>query len=271
MEQQKKEAIFSDLEKAVEESLTANRQKELDEKAEEERKQRLLAEEVAKAEAEYQRLEEVQMQRESLVTNETASEESCINIHVRHISLGRIQRLFSTADNFRSVYNWVGSLHHEPELFRLFAVPSVLVKPENLVDDMGTLNMVRCSKEECMLDNDNGEDSVIIGPDGSVETETDENDTLPIEELQNETPENAKTTTRMAWETLENTRLEARGKLEASSTYEDGVAIRRHFARCDLLGIYSEDEILSSNLSFKLKDENAVGDGVNREVSGLFW
>ena len=72
-----------------------------------------------KNEAHRVHLKTVQEKRAQHVPLEPSLSQPCCVITVIHLSMGRKTRLFSSHSKMEDVYNWIGSLCEEPELFEL--------------------------------------------------------------------------------------------------------------------------------------------------------
>ena len=81
-------------------------------------------------------LKELQADRKQLLREEPNLADDCTLIILNHATLGRQKRLFISQYTMEEVYNWVGSLSHEIELFELCTgVPGCIyvIDPHDLV------------------------------------------------------------------------------------------------------------------------------------------
>ena len=111
---------------AYESSLKIDQEKEAQKKQEITEKRDHLLKELKDAE----RKEKLRESRQARVPLEPAADsENCILVHVRHSSMGVIQRRFKHSDKVAAIYDWVGSLSDIPEHFELTDHALVLIAP----------------------------------------------------------------------------------------------------------------------------------------------
>ena len=82
-------------------------------------------------------LKQLQEERKRLVPEEPSLSQDCSVITIHHISLGRKTRQFPSNRKMEFVYNWVGSLNDQPELFELLVClpAATVVDPDAVVSD----------------------------------------------------------------------------------------------------------------------------------------
>ena len=106
--------------------LEIDREKDRQKKIEKEKKKE--AEDRKLSHDQY--LKQRQEARKSLLLPEPDLTDDCVLVVVNHMTLGRKERFFLSSENCESIYNWVGSLAPEPELFRVSMAPNIVIQPD---------------------------------------------------------------------------------------------------------------------------------------------
>ena len=188
-----------------------------------------------------QKKENIRKAREDRVTMEPDLTEDSVVVCIKHISLGRIQRLFACTDRAQAVYDWIGSLCHEPLYFELCTQFSQdVINPDSEVKHLhkNLLIMIETTVP------------VNIGQDESV---TFAGHHIDLDEV---------------FEKIEHRRLQVRDSL---SGIIKSICVSRDSVFEDLMGFYKQnDDILNHNIMVYFQDEQAAGDGVAREAYSIF-
>ena len=110
--------LVSDQNKEYDQSLRADRQKDL---------------EIEQKETENTRLEEVRLARLARLEHEATLEEEHVVVAVRHTELKLQTRFFRSTSTMTAVYDWIGSLSREPEHFQLYNCNRLPAVPDDKV------------------------------------------------------------------------------------------------------------------------------------------
>lgn len=88
-----------------------------------------------------------QSKRRAHLLPEPSLNDDSVLVVVNHLHFGRKERFFLSTETCESIYNWIGSLSPEPELFELRMIPNTLVDP-NWVITKVERNVLNMSKKE---------------------------------------------------------------------------------------------------------------------------
>ena len=275
---------FEELEKALEDSLEADRGKET---RKEERKADLDSQ-MRMAKEEVERLERLRQSREQRCPLEPSDNEPHVRVSVRHNIFGVITRAFAPEGTISGIYDWVGSLSPTPEHFHLIAFPSSTLYPEDQIMTVkNTIINMTVAEEPIPLCRDENDVHFLDGwgfeganedtwsdveeqmiplspsPDDQSSYKVEQvNNTPPVQLLQGENKTDSD-----AVRSLEDKRIKHLSGLLPGRI----VIIDRHDVVNELLALYKDDSILCSKLSVSFLSETALGDGVLREVFSSFW
>lgn len=241
--------------------------------------------------------EALRVSRENRVLYEPAPNKPRVTVSVRHPKLGVIKRAFPTGCKVSALYDWVGSLCTDPEHFSLAFSRQGIIYPEEDISSVAS-SMLCMSQCEFPIPLCKDEDEVSFY---NAQCDINHDDTIPDQESQQELPistheENDDTNLlsaqhffaevplrppaqllvddpeispgeQAALQELNVRQEQAKGKFENLMTKE----ISRHNCVHELLTLYQDETIVNHELIFSMRDEDAAGEGVRREVYSVFW
>ena len=88
--------------------------------------------EIRKVTEALEQKEKLRKLREERVVPMPNLDEEHLFIILNHIKTGEVKRLFCPTDTFQQVYDWIGSLYHEPEYFELLNQEDVIYPIESV-------------------------------------------------------------------------------------------------------------------------------------------
>ena len=166
-------------------------------------------------------------------------------ISVRHPELGTLRRIFPSCVTMNSAYDWIGSKAVFPMYFKLLLNPDVVIQPSEKISVYGR-NVLQMQEINMPLQLEEENEVSMKG--------------FSLEKACN-------------LDRIEQKRLEAKSKLQS-----DGLPILetshfqvdRHNIINDLFIVYAK-RVASKHISVEFADEDAVGDGVTRDVYSCFY
>lgn len=164
-------------------------------------------------------------------------------ICVRHTSIGEVKRLFKPEDSNQAIYDWVGSLSHEPVYFKLClqlsSDPLDPIKNIGATKDLSILNQVE------------------------LENPVTNNDSVTFLGECSFTNSNEK-----AYDEIE---LKRESTCDLLNPVSNLVSVSRENVLDDLLRIFEKKrDIMKACISVRFVNEAATGDGVAREAFSIF-
>ena len=241
------------------------------------------------------RKEELRESRKRRLHDEPAKDQEHITISIRHVDLGVISRRFSPDCKVIGIYDWVGSLALSPEHFCLTrASPSSIVYPDEDAKPLSMSMLYMQTRDEPLpLAKDDEEVQFYSGIKDSELDVTmplnDSNNDNGVDDLSNilekppaqlleedKVPSSEEKDTRNLLEGLQNKRRKETDKLLDEYDQDDEVVVTqvsRHNCVEELLNLYNckTKDITLWRRPLVFKQEDAVGDGVCREVYSVFW
>jgi hypothetical protein len=216
--------------------------------------------------------EELRMARERLTPPLPDTNDPHVIISVRHPDLGSVSRPFSSTSKMLDVYNWIGSLAPSPEHFFLArAFPRAYLYADEDVSSVGSsvLYMMKQEDPVPLTQCHTASDSSLP----STQQEMIESDIQIISDLPKQFMEEDTIPTyeeECAMELMKRLEVKRRTIQEELPLHEV-MEVSRSNCLKDLLELYRESEIMYKKVPLLFKDEDATGEGVNREVYAVFW
>ena len=233
-------------------------------------------------------LERLRQVREQRSPPEPNSSEPKVKVSVRHCTLGVVSRVFDPEGSMQGIYDWIGSLSKTPEHFLFVTFPSTTLYPDekvviNMTETTEPVTLFKDEEDVYFQDGwglEHGYDDTVWDENEFCSPQsprqqglrviathsTNEIDPVninpPVHLLADE--DNPKSDNKLSLE--EKVQLQE-SKLQPAKI----VIIDRHDAVDELLALCSDKDILDCTLSVSFADENALGDGVLREVYSVFW
>lgn len=269
---EEREELFNQIHRDYEASLAIDKAKD----------QHLEIEEEATA-----RREELRMTRERLTLPLPDTNDPHIIVSIRHPDLGSVSRPFSPTSKMMDVYNWAGSLASSPEHFFLAqASPRVYIYADEDISSVGSsvlymikqddpvplsrghtarvANISSAQQEIIEIEDNSKPQGQPSQPTRDIQITSDlprqfmEEDTIPTYEEE------------CAIEILKRLEEKRRSIQEELQVHEVTEVSRSNCLK-DLLALYRESEVLKKKVPLVFKDEDAAGEGVNRDVYAVFW
>ena len=188
------------------------------------------------------KMEDIRKARQDRIIPEPDGTDDACLISVRHPTLGIVKRLFKPSDSMQAVYDWVGSMCHEPLYFNLLLPASTILAifPDEKVSNHGNSVLIMNEVDE-PIENSNNESITFQGHHEDLEA---------------------------VYNKVEHKRDTVAGKL---SPVVKILFVNRDTVFEDVIKTYMEEpDILRHRLRVMFNNEVATGDGVAREAFSIF-
>ena len=215
------------------------------------------------------RAEKLRARREGRVAPVPEKNSPYFTISVRHPHLGVQTRPFSPGTKMLGVYDWIGSLSSFPEHFSLVKVfPRETIYPEVDVSDCASTTLCMISQDTPIpLSADDNEVHLAYcgdSDDALDTTEVDYPSGIPDQLMEDDKPPTQAETCAAE---IDKRRRSEYEKLGSHSV----MRINRQNCLKEMMDLYRQEDILKSNVLFLFNDEEAVGEGVRKDVYSAFW
>ena len=233
-------------------------------------------------------LERLRQVREQRSPPEPNSSEPKVKVSVRHCTLGVVSRVFDPEGSMQGIYDWIGSLSKTPEHFLLVTFPSTTLYPDekvviNMTETTEPVTLFKDEEDVYFQDGwglEHGYNDTVWDKNEFCSPQSPRQQGLPVIAIHSTNdidPVNIKPPVHLLADednpkSGNKLSLEEKVQLQESKLQPAKIVIiDRHDAVDELLALYSDKDILDCKLSVSFTDENALRDGVLREVYSVFW
>lgn len=214
------------------------------------------------------RAEKLRARREKRVPPVPDTTSPHFNVSVRHPHLGIQSRPFTPATKMLGIYDWIGSLSAFPEHFALVKVfPRETVYPEEDASKCASTTLCMISQDAPIsLSTDDDEVQLYCGDNEDTfdTTEVEFPSSIPDQLMAEDKPPTKAETCAAE---IENRRRSEYENLVNHQT----VRINRHNCFNEIMDLYKQEDILKSNFFLLFDGEDALSEGVRRDVYSAFW
>lgn len=189
----------------------------------------------------------LQEKRKARVPPEPPLQEARTLVFARHTTMGTVSRFFKDSDKLMAVYDWVGSLSPLPCYFSLCLLPGIPLQPIDSVKKIDRMVQMQELTEPLFLDLEDQE--VSFAGYGLQE----EAATINLDE-------------KTIFQQIQQRREEALSVLK-EDPFKTAHVVKRANVIKDLVKLYNDVPELKETVPLlKFAEEDAVGDGVSRDV-----